>query len=144
VAIVIQTAWFHSQGGAAHSRYLLGVVPVVSALLARAIDEYPWPRLTLAVVVAGLGGVLVSQLRRFPALIASRSHVLPFDDPAVGTGARAAPVVLALSAAAVSIWVAVKLDRRPSPPSAPTPATPDAPPEPSRVMGNANVGIQGS
>lgn len=143
VAIVIQTAWFHSQGGAAHSRYLLGVVPVVSALLARAIDEFPWPRLTLAVVVAGLGGVLVSQLRRFPALIASRSHVLAFDDPAVGTGARAAPVVLALSAAAVSIWVAVKLDRRPSP-SAPTPATPDAPPEPSRVVGNANVGIQGS
>jgi hypothetical protein len=131
-AIVIQTASFHSQGGSAHSRYLLGIVPVVSALLARAIDEFPWPRVALGVVVAGLGGVLVSQLRRFPALIASPDHVHPFDDPAVGAGARAAPVVLALTAAAVSIWVAVKLDRRPSAGST-TPATPDAPPDPARL-----------
>jgi hypothetical protein len=123
-AIVIQTAWFHSQGGAAHSRYLLGVVPVVSALLARAVDELPWPRLTLAVVVAGLGGVLLSQLQRLLELIASPDYVRPFDDPAVSAGARAVPVVLALTASAVSIWVAVKLDRRPS--AVPTPATPDA------------------
>ncbi|MGH9193294.1 MAG: hypothetical protein ACRDZ0_12590 [Acidimicrobiales bacterium] len=141
-AIVIQTAWFHSQGGGAHSRYLLGVVPVVSALLARAIDELPWPRLALAVVVAGLGGVLVSQLRRFPALIASLIPVRPFDAPAVGAGARAAPVVLALTAAAVSIWVAVKLDRRASA-SAPTPATPRRAPARGTGVSTAHEGVRG-
>jgi len=124
-AVVIQTAWFFSQGGAPHARYLLGVVPVVSALLARAIDELPWPRLTLAVVVAGLAGVLRSQLQRLLELISSPGYVRPFPDPAVGAGARAVPVVLALAAAAVSIWLAVKLDRRPSA-GVPTPATPDA------------------
>jgi hypothetical protein len=137
-AIVVQTAWFHSQGGGAHSRYLIGVVPVVSALLARAADEFPWPRLALAVVVAGLGSILVSQLRRFPALIASRSDVSPFDDPAVGTGARAAPLVLAFTAVAVSIWVAVKLDRRPA---APDPGDPGRPTARETVVADAKVGV---
>jgi hypothetical protein len=137
-AVVIQTAWFHSQGGAAHSRYLLGVVPVVSALLARAIDELPWPRLALAVMVLGLGGVLRSQLQRLLALIDSPNYVRPFEDPAVGTGARAAPLVLALTAVAVSIWVAVKLDRRPA---APDPGDPGRPPARETVVADAKVAV---
>jgi hypothetical protein len=139
-AIVIQTAWFHSQGGAAHSRYLLAVVPVVSALLARAIDELPWPRLALAALVVGLAGVLRSQLERLLALVDSPNYVRPFPDPAVGTGARLTPLVLAFLAAAVSIWVALKLDRRPS---APHPGDPGGPPAREAVVANTKVGALG-
>ena len=139
-AIVVQTAWFHSQGGAANSRYLLAVAPVVSALLARAIDELPWPRLALAIVVVGLGAVFLSQLRRLLALIDSPDYVRPFADPAVGAGARAAPLVLAFVAAAVSIWAVVKLDRR-----RPAPPPGDAPRRPARhtAVADTKVGVPG-
>ena len=137
---MIQTAWFHSQGGAANSRYLLAVAPVVSALLARAIDELPWPRLALAIVVVGLGAVFLSQLRRLLALIDSPDYVRPFADPAVGAGARAAPLVLAFVAAAVSIWAVVKLDRR-----RPAPPPGDAPRPPARhtAVAHTKVGVPG-
>jgi hypothetical protein len=52
VGPLVATARFVAEGGSGHPRYLLSLVPVVSAVLARALAELPWPRLVLALVAA--------------------------------------------------------------------------------------------
>ncbi len=85
-AIVVGSAQFYSQGGAPYPRYLFPVVPVVSALLARAISELPCPRLVLAGVVGVLAAVLLTQVARVPSVIDTMPLVRPVRS--VGRGAR--------------------------------------------------------
>ncbi|HLM63924.1 MAG TPA: hypothetical protein VK306_06470 [Acidimicrobiales bacterium] len=107
LAVVVGTASFFSEGGSAHPRYFLPLVPVASALVARALAELPARRLAALVTVGGLAAVVWSQARRYPDLVADRYHMHPFDDAAAGGPAQA--VALAVAGLAVAAVVAVLL-----------------------------------
>jgi len=105
-AVVVATASFFSEGGSAHPRYFLALVPVASALLAKAISELPAPRLVLAGTVATLATVLWSQIARYHEVIDSPTHTHPFDGaplPRVAQGAALAVAALAGLAFAVAL-----------------------------------------
>ena len=120
-AIIVGTADFVSAGGAPHPRYLFPVLPVASALLARAIDELPLPRLVLTGVVGSLAAITVTQLARVPELIETLPLVAPFDRSAVGPAWPRLALGLALAAALASAWIGWRGgDTRPAPPPAAT------------------------
>lgn len=110
-AVVLSAAWHVSLGGGAHPRYLFPLVPVATALLARAIAELPAPRLVLLAVVTGLGALVVSQAARYQSVIEDPTHAHPFDLPSSGPVARAAPLVLGLAAVAACVVVGARLGR---------------------------------
>jgi hypothetical protein len=105
---VVATARFYAGGGGPHPRYLLSLVPVVSALLARALVELWWRRTALALVAGGLLAVTASQFARYPDLIADPTHNHPFDHATAGVQAQvgAAALVGAACLALVALWCA--------------------------------------
>jgi 4-amino-4-deoxy-L-arabinose transferase-like glycosyltransferase len=132
VVVLVGTAQFYSQGGAAYPRYLFPVVPVVSALLARAISELPCPRLVLATVVGGLAAVLLTQVARLPELLDTMALVPPFDRSAADPSVSRSALVLAAAAAVVSVIVGWRLGAGPAPRTGDARASPDldlGPPE---------------
>ena len=99
VGLLVATARFVAEGGSGHPRYLLSLVPVLSALLAWALAELPWPRVALPVLAGGLLAVTASQFARSPDLIADPRHVRPF----VLASAPAAAQAVALGAVGVAL-----------------------------------------
>jgi hypothetical protein len=63
------TASFYAEGGAPHPRYFFALVPVTSALLARAALELPGARAWLVATLGFVGAVAVSQIEQLPDLI---------------------------------------------------------------------------
>jgi hypothetical protein len=98
VAVVVATARFYADGGGPHPRYLLSVVPVASALLARGLAELPLRRVLLTVVVAAQLAVTVSQLVQFGELVGHPDHPRPFDHATAGLAAQRSSIALAVSA----------------------------------------------
>lgn len=96
--VVVATASFYADGGGPHPRYLLSVVPVVSALLARAVADLPRPRVALALVVGAQVAVTGSQIVQFPDLIGDPDHPRPFDQATAGPAAQWGALVLAAAA----------------------------------------------
>jgi hypothetical protein len=116
-AVVVATASFFSEGGSAHPRYLFGIVPVLSALLARAIAELPLRRLVLAATVGMLATVTGTQIARYPEVIDSPTHIHPFPSPPLpGSAWDAALALTAVASAAFLVALALGLvTRRPVP-----------------------------
>ena len=117
--VVATTAQFYADGGGPHPRYLLSVVPVVSALLARALAELPWARVALVVVAGALAAVIVSQFSRYPDLLDAAAR--PFTGSAAGTFAQVGAAAVAIGAGtAVLAWLSVDwwLARGPHPATA--------------------------
>jgi hypothetical protein len=97
-AVVLSAARHYASGGGPHPRYLLALVPVVSALLARALAELPWPRLALALVAGTLLAVTSWQVAQFPDLIGDPARPRPFDQATAGAWAQAAALSVAVAA----------------------------------------------
>lgn len=114
-AIIVGTAQFVSDGGAPHPRYLFPILPVASALLARAIDELPGRRVVLAAVVGLLAAVTLTQLARVPELIETLPLNPPFDRSAVGPRVPWLGLGLALAGGLASIWIGWWLPGQPAP-----------------------------
>jgi Dolichyl-phosphate-mannose-protein mannosyltransferase len=104
--VIVATAQFYAKGGGPHPRYLFSLVPVVSALLARALVELPWRRTALAVVVGGLLAVTGSQFARYPDLIDDPTHNHPFADATAGLLAQSSAGALVAGAfTALLAWL---------------------------------------
>jgi len=102
--VVGTTAQFFADGGGPHPRYLLSIVPVISALLARALTELPWSRMALVAVAGALAAVTISQFARYPDLIDAAAR--PFPESAGDTVAQAVAVAVAVGAStAVIAWL---------------------------------------
>ena len=108
VGVVLGTASFYADGGSPHPRYLLSIVPLVSALVARALAELPWPRLGTAVIAAVFLAITVSQFARYPDLIDDPTRRRPFLHSAGPAVAQAGALTLAAGALAtlVALWIA--------------------------------------
>ena len=96
--VVVASARFYADGGGAHPRYLLSVVPVVSALLARGLADLPCPRAALSLATGALLAVTLSQVAQFPHLVGHPEHPRPFDHPTAGLPAQAACAALGVGA----------------------------------------------
>jgi hypothetical protein len=107
LALVVATASFVAKGGGPHPRYLFGLVPVASAVLARGLASLPGRRLALGGTIGMLAAVIASQLARYPGIIADPSHPIPFVDAPLPAGAQAAALALAaVGVAAFAVAVA--------------------------------------
>src|SRR5262249_20661516 len=108
-AVVVSAAWHASNRGAISPRYVLGLVPILSALLARAVAELPAPRLILGAVVAALGAVVVSTAARIQSLIDLPGRPRPFGDAAAGPSVRVVIIGTVVAAAVACLWVGARL-----------------------------------
>jgi hypothetical protein len=108
----VGTASFYAEGGAPHPRYFFALVPVTSALLARAACELPGARAWLVATVGLLGAVSVSQITQLPDII-WLTRAPPAWTTAPGPAeARAAMLVVAVVAAAVAVTGLVVANRK--------------------------------
>jgi hypothetical protein len=104
--VIVATARYYAEGGGPHPRYFFSIVPVVSALLARALTELPWRRTALAVVAGGLLAVTVSQSARYDDLIRDPTRYRPFEYPTAGTAAQWGAIALVVGAVtALVAWL---------------------------------------
>jgi hypothetical protein len=95
------TASFYAEGGAPHPRYFLALVPVTSALLARAACELPGARAWLVATLGLLGAVTVSQVAQLPDLVWIRRAPPAWTGAPGPAVARTAMLVVAAVAASV-------------------------------------------
>ena len=99
-AVVVSAARHYADGGGPHPRYLFALVPVVSALLARALAEFPWPRLALGVVAGVQLALMLWQIGQFSDLVGNPAHPRPFDVATAPVLGQAAALALAAVAGA--------------------------------------------
>ncbi len=106
--VVFTAARFYADGGGPHPRYLLSVVPLVSALVARAVAELPWPRLALAAVVGAELATIASQFTQYDGLVGNPDFPpRPFVVPSAGLVAQRAALALAVAAGAALVALLV-------------------------------------
>ena len=99
----VGTASFYAEGGAPHPRYFFALVPVTSALLARAACELPAARAWLVATVGLLGAVSVSQITQLPDLIWITRAPPAWTTAPGPASARTAMLAIAVAAAAVTL-----------------------------------------
>jgi hypothetical protein len=97
----VGTASFYAEGGAPHPRYFFALVPVTSALLARAICELPGARAWLVGTLGLLGTVAATQIAQVPSLIPTNRVPPRWTDAPGSTEVRTALVAIAVVAASV-------------------------------------------
>lgn len=111
-AVVVGAASHVAHGGSPHSRYLLPLVPLVSAVVARAIEVLPSRRLAGAVVVSALSGITAGLLLRYGDLIAEREAKDVVALPGAPASSWLTWSAAALAAVAFAGMVLAVLDQR--------------------------------
>jgi hypothetical protein len=113
----VGTAAFYAEGGAANPRYLFSLVPVLSALLTRAVCELPGARAWLVGTVGLLAAVAAAEVARVPDLV-WMLRVPPDWISAAGPASVRTAMLVVAAIAASAMFVGLIVSGRAGPPRA--------------------------
>lgn len=99
----VGTASFYADGGGRHPRYFFALVPVISALLTRAIAELPGARAWLVGTAGLLATVAAVEIARAPDLVWMLRVPPDWTTPAGPASGRTAMLVIAALAASATL-----------------------------------------